>query len=164
MAVTMLRVEASAAQVGRETVQARLGDALLVQMVRSWFQQTSRDADSAAAFGDRQIGSVLLAIHADPAAPWSLMSMASVAALSRSRFVERFRELVGVPPMTYLTELRLDTARALLLEGQSVRGVSRATGYGSEQAFSRAFTRRHGIPPSRAAEADSTRAAERSAR
>jgi AraC-like DNA-binding protein len=94
---------------------------------------------------------VLLAIHADLAAPWSLESMASIARLSRSRFAQRFRDLLGVPSTTYLTHRRLDTACDLLEDGRPVRSVSRAMGYGSEQAFSRAFTRRHGIPPSRVA-------------
>jgi AraC-like DNA-binding protein len=150
LTVETLQRESASGTAGREVVLARLGDALLVQLVRWWLQQRG-DQSSVTAFSDLQIGPVLRAIHENLARTWTITEMACMASLSRSRYVERFRELVGVAPGRYVSVLRLDTARDLLTQGRSIREVSRSTGYTSEQAFSRAFSRHHGMPPSHVA-------------
>ena len=149
LTVQSLQHEALDGGAGRETVLARLGDALLVQLVRWWLQERAGDAMPISAFADSRIGPVLRAVNADLRGPWTIEAMARLAALSRSRFTERFRELVGVAPGQYLAGQRLDAARDLLAHGESIRSVSRSVGYASEQSFSRAFSRRHGLPPSR---------------
>jgi AraC-like DNA-binding protein len=152
LTVETLQRESANGAAGREVVLARLGDALLVQLVRWWLQQNAAiDQSSASAFSDPQIGPVLRAIHENLARTWTITAMASMASFSRSRYIERFRELVGVAPAQYVAAVRLDAARDLLAEGRSIREVSRAMGYTSEQAFSRAFSRHHGVPPSRIA-------------
>jgi AraC-like DNA-binding protein len=152
LTLTTLRHEAAGGDAGRAAVLARLGDALLVQLVRWWLQEHGADRTWLGAFSDPQIGPVLRAIHASPERRWTIAAMAAQASLSRSRFIERFRDLVGVAPGRYVADLRLATARDLLQQGRSISGVSRATGYSSEQAFSRAFARHHGVPPSRVAD------------
>ncbi len=68
--------------------------------------------------------------------------------MSRSAFVERFSALVGVPPIRYLTALRMETAKTYLREtAMSVAQVAYTIGYESEEAFSRAFKREVGMPP-----------------
>lgn len=137
---------------GTGSLLARLGDVLLVQVLRCWLaRDDARGGGWLSALKDPQIGRVIAALHADPAAPWTVESMARTAALSRSRFAERFTALVGRPPLDYLTGWRLDLADSLLREGRSVREVSRTVGYGSESALSRAFSRHHGRPPTAAA-------------
>ncbi|HTC68027.1 MAG TPA: AraC family transcriptional regulator, partial [Acidothermaceae bacterium] len=149
LTVETLQREYANRAAGQEVVLARLGDALLVQLIRWWLQQRTGDELSVTAFSDPQIGPVLRAIHENVARTWTIAAMASMASLSRSRYIERFRELVGVAPGQYVAAFRLDAARDLLAEGRSIREVSRSTGYTSEQAFSRAFSRHHGVPPSR---------------
>jgi AraC-like DNA-binding protein len=151
LTVETLQRESANGEAGREVVLARLGDALLVQLVRWWLQQRGGDRSWVTAFSDPQIGPVLRAIHDDLARSWTIAALASLASFSRSRFIERFRELVGVAPGRYVAAVRLDAARNLLAEGRSIRAVSRSMGYTSEQAFSRAFSRHHGVPPSRVA-------------
>jgi AraC-like DNA-binding protein len=91
---------------------------------------------------------VLDAVHADPARAWSNAEMARYAHLSRTTFTERFTRILGQPPMTYLTELRMELARDLLLgSGETAKQVARRTGYMSDAAFNRAFTRHHGRSP-----------------
>jgi transcriptional regulator GlxA family with amidase domain len=69
--------------------------------------------------------------------------------MSRSAFSERFRSLVGEPPIRYLTELRLTrAARLLRTSDATVADVARTVGYGSEEALSRAFKSRYGEAPS----------------
>jgi AraC-like DNA-binding protein len=149
LTVETLQRESANGAAGREVVLARLGDALLVQLVRWWLQQRGGDQASVTAFSDPHIGPVLRAIHENLARTWTIAAMASMASFSRSRYIERFRELVGVAPGRYVSALRLDVARDLLAEGRSIREVTRLVGYTSEQAFSRAFSRHHGVPPSR---------------
>jgi AraC family transcriptional regulator, activator of mtrCDE len=74
--------------------------------------------------------------------------MAQCAHLSRTTFTERFTRIVGGPPMAYLTELRMELARGLLLgSAETSKQVAHHTGYKSDAAFNRAFTRHHGRSP-----------------
>lgn len=134
---------------GVETMLARLGDILLVQLVRAWLEREDLPHRGwLGALADPAVGRALTAMHGDLARPWTIAELAEQARLSRSRFAERFSELVGEAPLRYLTRWRLDTADDLLRRGQSIRAVARTVGYSSEPAFSRAFTRQHGVPPS----------------
>jgi AraC-like DNA-binding protein len=74
--------------------------------------------------------------------------MAQYAHLSRTIFTERFTRILGQPPMAYLTELRMELARELLLgSAETARQVARRAGYRSDAAFNRAFARYHGRSP-----------------
>jgi AraC-like DNA-binding protein len=88
-------------------------------------------------------------MHAEPAYPWTVAELASTVGLSRASFARRFAELVGQPPLEYLTGWRLDVAaRRLRDTNESVAHVAHAVGYSSEYAFSRAFLRQRGASPS----------------
>jgi AraC-like DNA-binding protein len=68
--------------------------------------------------------------------------MAEEVGMSRSKFAERFRALVGEPPLAYLTRWRMHSAARLLAdESLTVGEVARRVGYESETAFSKAFRR-----------------------
>jgi AraC-like DNA-binding protein len=146
--IALVAGETAAGRPGGHAMLAKLGDVLLIQLVRAWLEQgTPVGAGWLTALRDPQLGPVIVAVHADLGAPWTLASMARLAGLSRSRFAERFAELAGAAPVTYLTRWRLERARDLLEAGRSIRHVSRAVGYSSEQSFSRAFARQHDVPP-----------------
>ena len=69
-------------------------------------------------------------------------------ASSRSRLGERFTQLVGQPPMQYLTQWRMQVAATLLLQsGAKVAAIGSEVGYDSEAAFSRAFKKSTGFAP-----------------
>ena len=86
--------------------------------------------------------------HAVPAARWSVDVLAQRVGVSRTVLAERFRRLLGQPPMHYLAQWRLHLA-AQRLDGSAlpVKVVADEAGYESEAAFSRAFKRRFGMPP-----------------
>jgi AraC-like DNA-binding protein len=89
-------------------------------------------------------------MHDEPARPWTVADLARTAGLSRAAFARRFTELVGEPPLAYLTRWRMDlAAQRLRTLDESVAHVARAVGYTSEYAFSRAFHRSRGAPPAR---------------
>jgi AraC-like DNA-binding protein/quercetin dioxygenase-like cupin family protein len=135
---------------GSDVMIARILDLLFIQFLRVWASGPDAAPGWLRAAGDPVIGSVLDAVHADVARPWSVGELAGVARLSRSGFVERFRTATGVPPMTYVVDLRMDLARDLLRStSQSVGEIARRAGYGSDAAFTRAFTQREGVSPTR---------------
>jgi len=70
--------------------------------------------------------------------------------VSRATLARRFGQLVGEPPLAYLTRWRMDLAARRLRETRDpVKAIARDLGYTSEFAFSRAFTRSRGEAPGR---------------
>jgi AraC-like DNA-binding protein len=145
----LMAAEARALQPGGETVMTRLADILVIQAIRSWIAgETGAQAGWLGALRDKQIGRAMQLIHREPAVNWSVASLAREAAMSRSAFAARFRELVGESPMQYVSRWRMQVAVTLLEEGQvSVGEMAERLGYGSEAAFSRAFKRVVGRSP-----------------
>jgi AraC-like DNA-binding protein len=117
--------------------------------VRAWAEARTGDATGwLAAIRDPRIGKALAAIHRRPAEAWSVEALASIASLSRSTFTERFTTVVGVPPARYVARWRMHLAGAWLRGDRlTVSEVAGRLGYESE-AFSRAFKRFVGVPPS----------------
>jgi AraC-like DNA-binding protein len=122
---------------------------LLVQMLRA---QLSVDPDAAAPWilglKDRRIATALELIHERPEASWSVASLASRVAMSRSSFAARFATCVGEGPMSYLARCRiLRAAQMLSTESLSVAEAMHRVGYQSESSFSKAFVRCLGCTP-----------------
>lgn len=147
--VRLLTAELSDVRPGGEAVTTRLADVLVVQAIRLWLED-----DPAARTGwlgalrDEQIGQALTAIHTRPGRRWTLSALAREAAMSRASFAARFTEVVGTPAMTYLTRWRMQVAHTRLREGAvGVRALAEDLGYGSEAAFTRAFSRTTGQTP-----------------
>jgi AraC-like DNA-binding protein len=148
----LLADEVQRREVGSEAVISRLCDILVIQAIRHWM--TSDEATSSPwlrAMSDPQLGPALAALHAAPAAPWTVNSLASRAAMSRSAFAARFRDVLGQPVMGYLTDLRIQLAVDLLHRGdRTVAEIATAVGYESDASFSRVFKRHLGTSPRQA--------------
>jgi AraC-like DNA-binding protein len=145
----LMAVEAREFQPGGEAVITRLADVLVIQAIRAWIE-TAPAARTGwlGALQDPQIGRALALIHRDPARAWTVASLASELAMSRSAFAARFTELVTEPAMQYVTRWRMHVAQnALETEGATVAQLADRLGYRSEAAFARAFKRVVGIPP-----------------
>ncbi len=96
------------------------------------------------------IGDAITAIHANPGRPWTVKRLADKCNLSRSAFSERFVRTVGQPPAAYISQVRLGEAADLIqYTTEAVGVIAREIGYDSEAAFSRAFSKRYGIPPTK---------------
>lgn len=148
--VPLLAGELSVPRPGGDAVATRLADVLVVETVRAWLADQSDGVGGwLAALRDPQLGAVMAAVHRDPGHPWTLTSLASRAAMSRSGFAARFAAVVGTPPMAYVAASRMRTARSMLTGGSTVGAAAAALGYGSEAAFSRAFSRVTGETPGR---------------
>jgi AraC-like DNA-binding protein len=102
-----------------------------------------------AALHDPVVAPALAAIHGDPARKWSLADLAREATVSSTVLDERFRTVLGLAPIRYLTGWRMHVAEDLLHSTtMPVTAIARRVGYESEEAFSRAFKRDHGTAPS----------------
>jgi AraC-like DNA-binding protein len=134
---------------GQEAVLDRLLDLLLIAVLRAWFARPDADAPGwYRAYGDPVVGRALRLIHDDPARHWTVAELAAEAGVSRAAFARRFNELVGEPPMTFLTDWRLSLAADLLLEPDATIGsVAYQVGYSTPFALSTAFKRVRGISP-----------------
>jgi AraC-like DNA-binding protein len=136
-------------RLGGATVLARLADVIITRLIRNWVEADG-DGDEGwlKALRDPRIGKALAAIHGDPGRAWSISALARSAGLSRSLFVERFTGALAVPPLRYLSRLRMALAASLLSQGRlSIAAVAHRLGYRSVPAFSRAFKRHFGDPP-----------------
>ena len=145
--VALLAREMAHDRPGQEAVLDRLLDVLLIGALRAWLDRGEAPgwyrADA-----DPVVGHALRLMHHDPARPWTVEALARTVGLSRAAFSRRFTELVGEPPMGYLTGWRLTLAADLLLEpGATVGSVARQVGYGTPFALSAAFTRVRGLSP-----------------
>ena len=136
-------------QPGQEAVLDRLLDLLLIAVLRTWFARPEAEAPGwYRAYADPIVGPALKALHHDPAHPWTVEELARGAGVSRAALARRFNDLVGEPPMSFLTGWRIALAADLLLEpGATVGSVAPQVGYGSAFALSTAFKRIRGISP-----------------
>ncbi|ASO20422.1 AraC-like DNA-binding protein [Actinoalloteichus hoggarensis] len=145
-----LAAEVAAHGTDRQIVLDRLLDWLLACTLHAWFSRPEAHLPAwYHALGDPVVGTVLRAVHAEPARHWTVATMAAEAAVSRAAFARRFTALVGEPPSTYLTTWRMALAAELLATPElTIAAVARRVGYTDPFAFSTAFTRVRGITPS----------------
>ncbi|OZM84113.1 AraC family transcriptional regulator [Pseudonocardia sp. MH-G8] len=136
---------------GQQVVLDRLLDWMLVCTLREWFDRPGGAPPAWwAAQRDPVVGDALRLLHAEPAAPWTVAALADRTGVSRSTLAKRFADLVGEPPLTYLTNWRMTLAADLLVErdAATVADVARAVGYSDPFGFSAAFKRVRGANPS----------------
>lgn len=135
-------------EMGSEAAVTRLSEIVFIELLRIGMAQSETLRAVLTAFQDRQVGNALRLIHARPDEAWTVESLARAIGMSRSRFAERFRDLMGSSPMAYLSDWRLQKALSLLDDSRcSVQQVAVRTGYRSPAAFSRAFSGKFGVPP-----------------
>ena len=136
-------------QSGTRCVLLRLSELLFVEVVRRYLDSiASGQTGWLAGLRDPIAGHALALLHSRPEDPWSLERLAREIGVSRSLLAERFSELMGQPPMRYLTRWRIQLAcRKLSDENAKVSTVAFDVGYHSEAAFSRAFKALVGVSP-----------------
>jgi AraC-like DNA-binding protein len=141
--------ESRTGRMGSETMLTRMAELMFIEVVRSHIEQLPpQQSGWLAGLRDPVVGPALLQLHEHPDHPWTLGELARTIATSRTVLAERFSNLVGVPPMTYLARWRLQLAAEQLAHGSAkVASIGTQVGYESEAAFSRAFKRETGLSP-----------------
>lgn len=146
--VQMIREEAQSARAAKEIVLERLLQLLLIEALRS--DAAGLDTPGLLrGLADRHLGPAIRLLHEHPARAWTVDEMASTAMLSRSVFFDRFQKQTGMAPMEYLLSWRMALAKDMLRRGTGgMKEIARHVGYSSASAFSVAFSRFVGVPPS----------------
>jgi AraC-like DNA-binding protein len=141
--------ESHARRPGGEAMLARMSEMMFVDAVRRYADQLPPESEGwLAGLRDRFVGRALALMHEQPAQRWTIDELGRCVGLSRSALHERFAALIGVPPMQYLAQWRMQAAARLLLETRgTVASIAVDVGYDSEAAFARAFKRAVGKPP-----------------
>lgn len=149
--VDLLNEEAALDQLGRQIVLDKLADALFVMALRHHLAQQRPEEGWLAAAADPNVGKALAAMHEEPHRPWQLVDLARKAHLSRAAFAAHFTALLGMPPIAYLTSLRMRLAERMLADPRtSVDAIAEKLGYETPAAFRRAFKRVTGRTPGEA--------------
>jgi len=146
--VALLTAEAGRAGGGQEAFLDRLLDLLLIGALRTWFDRAPSAPPWWHAGTDPLVGPALRLIHEHPEKPWTVANLAAAVGCSRAVLARRFTELVGEPPIGFLTGWRLALGADLLRAGDdTIAAVARRVGYSTPFAFSSAFKRAYGFSP-----------------
>ncbi|SDZ58303.1 transcriptional regulator, AraC family [Jannaschia faecimaris] len=141
--------ETDATGAGSDGVLVKLSELIFIEVIRRHAASIPDGADGwLAGLRDPAVGRALRLLHGDPARSWTVGALAREAGVSRSVLAERFTTMLGMPPMTYLSNWRMQRAASLIKGGAvTIAQIAEQVGYESEASFSRAFKRATGLSP-----------------
>jgi len=135
---------------GTTATRSRLAEIVFVEALARYVQALPPDGKGwLAGLNDRYVGRALALVHGRPSEAWTVEKLGRQVRLSRSALAERFSDVIGEPIFAFLTRWRLQlAAEALLTTARTIESIARQAGYESAGAFSHAFKRVFGKPPS----------------
>ncbi|WP_233853570.1 AraC family transcriptional regulator [Paraburkholderia sp. HD33-4] len=149
-ALELIRAETESVRPGAAAMAGSIANIVLVNILRAHLAASPRSAGWLGALSDPRIGSALGMVHEEIARRWKVEELALKVGMSRTAFIERFKDLVGLPPLEYLIRWRMTIARDALKTGNdNLSAIAAAVGYASETTFSSTFKRVFGQSPSR---------------
>jgi len=145
----MILREANSSNLGSDLILSKAIDILLIQMIRYWLKNHQTDATGwLMASLHTDIGDVLSLIHKQPGKKWTIESLAKETAVSRTKLFNKFTKTVGISPIQYLTNWRIELSKQLLeTTNFSVIEIANSVGYESESSFGRVFKNSQNITP-----------------
>ncbi|MEM9101364.1 MAG: AraC family transcriptional regulator [Pseudomonadota bacterium] len=132
---------------GKQFIVNRLCDVFLINILRQVLEEGLIKEGMMAGLAHPQMTKVLVKIHQHPEINWTLSSMADVCAMSRSKFAEVFKMVIGNTPLDYLTDWRISVAQKWILKGQGMDWVANQVGYENGSALARVFRKKMGLSP-----------------
>jgi len=148
-AVRVITMEADLNGMGGAAVISRLMEVLFIQAIRHQCDTKSNsNIPYLIAITDNKLKFAIEAMHEYPEREWTLSQLAELSSMSRGRFAQRFKDVLGQSPMHYLTGWRFQKARRMLKESDlSIAEVGFRSGYQSLPSFTRRFGKQFGISP-----------------
>ena len=144
---SLLVAESARQRCGAGSIINRLGEVLLVLLLRKQLSVGTTDSGLLGGLADHRLSPAIVAMHERPGEPWRIEQLAEIAGLSTSRFADRFTDKVGQTPMSYLRRWRMVLAHRDVQHGDRIQTVAIRYGYASSEALSRAFRRHFGTNP-----------------
>ena len=142
-----LSAEYMAQNIGNEIIVNKLTEVVLVELIRINFGRQQQHS-FLHALKDKRIGKALEFIHESPQKPWTIDSLASAIGMSRAAFAKKFTQLVGQTVFTYLSNLRIQKAKEMILTTTLfINDIALNVGYESERAFTKTFSKYEGVTP-----------------
>tara|TARA_R110001592_G_scaffold2194_9_gene13356 strand:+ start:208 stop:1077 length:870 start_codon:yes stop_codon:yes gene_type:complete len=142
-----LSSEYMAQNIGNEIIVNKLTEVVLVELIRINFGRQQQHS-FLQALKDKRIGKALEYIHESPEKPWTIDSLASAIGMSRAAFAKKFTLLVGQTFFTYLSNLRIQKAKEMILTTSLfINDIALNVGYESERAFTKTFSKYEGVTP-----------------
>ena len=139
--------EAFSQQSARQVVMDRLCEIMIIQLLRHLMSTNGINGGLLAGLSDLKLAKALDVIHNQPDHNWSLVELAEKAMMSRSRFAEHFKNIIGITPNDYLVSWRVELAKGLLKQNKPVGWVANEVGYDNASALARVFRSRTGMSP-----------------
>ena len=133
---------------GAGALAVRLAEVVFIHAIRDVLVQRPEGTALAIASSDPHLARSLLAVRSDMARAWTVPQLAKAAGLSRSAFADLFSRTIGMAPMRFVRQWRMEEAKRRLREGEQVQVVANAVGYASAAAFSTAYKEVTGHAPS----------------
>ncbi len=145
--IDWILAEANEANQGQQAVMNRLMEIFIINMMRSLINKGELAQGMLAGLMHAQLKNTLQAIHNEPEKNWNIESMAEISAMSRSKFAEVFKNVIGKTPNEYLLSWRVGVAQSLLKQGKNVSIVANSVGYETASALARVFRKNCGMSP-----------------
>ncbi|WP_350561238.1 AraC family transcriptional regulator [Psychrobacter sp. CAL346-MNA-CIBAN-0220] len=147
--IKLLALESEYPRMGKTAVINLWASIVMIECLRTYVENLPEATDSwLRAMKDPYLAKALAVMHDGPNKNWTIHKLAEVAGMSRSSFAQRFKDIVGIPPLAYLVDYRLRlAARYLRLQQKSISRISERVGYASDSTFSQAFKRVYGVSP-----------------
>ncbi|WP_299553464.1 AraC family transcriptional regulator [uncultured Tateyamaria sp.] len=140
--------EAGQDQFGGDLIAQKISEVLFVQALRTFIETDAAAHVGLAGFADPHISRALAAFHRDPGETWTVEGLARAAGQSRTGFAVHFSKTMGLAPMEYLTQWRMQIAQQdLIARTKPITDIARDVGYASNSAFARVFKRETGQSP-----------------
>jgi AraC-like DNA-binding protein len=140
--------EAGKNDMGADLIALKMSEIIYAQAMRAYLNSDEAKNSELAGYVDEKLAKAIKVIHRSPEHAWSLEELARIAGLSRTSFSNRFKELLSMTPLVYMTQWRMQIARRCLRESNSaIIDIAEKVGYQSEAAFSRVFKKQFGIAP-----------------
>ncbi|MBM7126760.1 AraC family transcriptional regulator [Dyella flava] len=146
--ISMMQSESVDPKPGGGAVIDELSTALFTLLLRHLMAEKQLNGNVLALLADARMCRAVEAVLSRPAHPWTVGALAEQAHLSRATFARRFAELGGMPPLEWVTTVRMElAARLLVREGMAANQVAERCGYASEAAFGRVFKKHYHSGP-----------------